>query len=501
MTAKPRRIALINTVSGIFMQLTTLLGGFIIPKLILDTFGSETNGLISSLNQFLNYIALLEGGLNGVVMASLYKPLSRKNYKKVGSIVATSRRFFRRISLVLIIYSVGLAVVYPLITHSSFSFGFICSLTMILTVKLFAEYCFSFTYKNLLNASKNGYIVSLTGISFMLLDIINTYVVCRFFPSIHILKLVSALLFLIQPFIFIRACKKLFPLDEPAKIDNKLIASRWDGLSINIAFFVHTNTDIALLTLFKDLQTVSVYSIHAMVAAGLRNIVSSTNAGIVPSIGAIYASGDKKKFNQRFDLFEYINFVEVFFLFGVGALLLHTFIMTYTRFITDADYYQPTFGLIFLAAEAIYMLRDPYVNLSYIANRFRDQNFPAYTEAAINIILSLALVGKHGLIGIAIGTFAAMLFRITYQIWYLKRNIIFRPVTKFLRRFLAFFIPVLTTIILCFKFIPVPEWNIYVWLGYACIYSAIMGVVIAIVSFVFFRSDVKQLIAYLKHRK
>ena len=66
------RITLLNALSNILLQIFTIISAFIIPKIILSYFGSEVNGLVSSLNQLLNYIALLEGGLNSVIMASLY---------------------------------------------------------------------------------------------------------------------------------------------------------------------------------------------------------------------------------------------------------------------------------------------------------------------------------------------------------------------------------------------------------------------------------------------
>lgn len=63
--------------------------------MILKTFGSDVNGLVSSLNQFLSYISLIEGGLTGVVLASLYKPLEEKNYNKVSGIVKATNKFLK----------------------------------------------------------------------------------------------------------------------------------------------------------------------------------------------------------------------------------------------------------------------------------------------------------------------------------------------------------------------------------------------------------------------
>ena len=72
-----KKVTLVNIVSNIILQIVTILSGFVIPKLILEYFGSNVNGLVSSLNQFLSYINLLEGGITGVVAANMYKPLKK----------------------------------------------------------------------------------------------------------------------------------------------------------------------------------------------------------------------------------------------------------------------------------------------------------------------------------------------------------------------------------------------------------------------------------------
>ena len=58
---KKINVTLLNAGSSLGLQIITIITGFIIPRLILSTFGSEVNGLVSSLNQFLGYISILEG--------------------------------------------------------------------------------------------------------------------------------------------------------------------------------------------------------------------------------------------------------------------------------------------------------------------------------------------------------------------------------------------------------------------------------------------------------
>ena len=59
--------AIYNIVSSLVLQVVVLISGFIVPKLIISKFGSDVNGLLSSIAQFLAYISLLESGIGPVV--------------------------------------------------------------------------------------------------------------------------------------------------------------------------------------------------------------------------------------------------------------------------------------------------------------------------------------------------------------------------------------------------------------------------------------------------
>lgn len=497
-------IAVLNTFSSLLLQVVSIISGFIIPKLILNTFGSETNGLVSSITQFLNYINLIEGGLNGVVLASFYKPLADKDSAKISSVFVTARNFLRKIAFIFIAYSIVLSVCYPLFTHSSFDFGFVSSLVLILSIKLFAQYCFSLANKNLLDASKHGYVAYLTHSALIIAETILTILVVKIYPNIHILKLASALLYLIQPMVYARAVKKRFNLDAHAEPDTQLIKDRWNGLAINIAAFIHNNTDITLLTIMTSLETVSVYAVYALVARGLSQLVKAISGAIAPSIGNLYAKGDEKKLNKKYDLFEYAIFLVSFFLFGIGILLVTPFVMIYTKGVTDANYYQPLFGIILLSAELFSVLRGPALRLGYGAGKFKDMRKVAFIEAGANIIISITLIPFLDITGVAIGTLIAMAYRSIWQNYYLRNHLINRPFSKFFKRFLLFFIPTTIIIVACWFLLPFTEYSVLYWLLHASCYALIFILVFGVISLLFFRKDLKTLLNYLskgKHRQ
>lgn len=215
------KVTLVNMISSLALQICTIISGFIIPKIILSYFGSDTNGLISSLNQFLSYISLLEGGVTGVVAANLYKPLVNGDNQKLSAVVVTSKKFFNKVGAIFIAYTFCLAIVYPLVFKMDFWYVFF--LTVILSMNLLVQYMFSITLRTLLNADKKLYIVSFTQIISTILNTILAYVSVKIYPSIHLLKLISGLLFFAQPVIYGRYVRKYYSIDWSAEADNQLL--------------------------------------------------------------------------------------------------------------------------------------------------------------------------------------------------------------------------------------------------------------------------------------
>ena len=490
------KVMLVNMISSLVLQIFTIISGFIIPKIILSYFGSDTNGLISSLNQFLSYISLLEGGVTGVVAANLYKPLVSGDNQKLSAVVVTAKKFFNKVGTILIAYSLCLAIVYPILFKMDFWYVFF--LTLILSMNLLVQYMFSITLRTLLNADKKLYIVSITQIISTVLNTIWAYVSVKIYPSIHLLKLISGLLFLIQPVIYGHYVKKYYAIDWSAKADNQLLKQRWNGFAINLAAFIHNSTDVSILTFFTNLATVSIYNVYSLVAVGLKSLVQALTSGISATIGQAYAREDWDELNQKMDLYEYIVFVLVSFLFTVGALLITPFVMLYTSGISDADYNQPLFGILLLVSEALYIVKYPHLNLSYDANKFKEITKPAFVEALINIVVSIALVGKLGLVGIAIGTMFAMIYRMAFQVYFTSTIVKNRSQSIFYKKLVLFAGVSVFGAFLCYKTLPVSSCTVWQWLIRAVEYGIIFGVLYLMVSLLFFKKELRFFKRYLK---
>lgn len=488
------RRTLINTLSSLLLQIVTIVSGFIIPRLLLKSFGSEVNGLISSLNQFLNYITLVEGGLNAVILASLYKPLSQNDENKINSIISAADRFYKKISLIFIVYTVILGTVYPLLVKNSFGWSYIFSLTLILSINLFSQYCFSITWRTFLKADKKVYVVSIVQITCIIINTIGVAILINIYPNVHIVKLFSALIYLLQPLIFNLYVKKKYKINKKTEPDKQALAQRWDGLGINIAAFIHNNTDVVILTLLADLKSVSIYSVYYLVTTGLKNLITSISGGIVPTLGHAYAESNSEKLNKIFDRYELIIYIATFLLFVLGGILITPFVMIYTKGIYDANYYQPILGWIMVLAEFAFCIREPYVNMAYVANKFKEVSKYAYIEAGINIVLSTILVIKFGIIGVAIATFIAMIYRTLANMIYLQKNILYRDIKKTLKRLLVFIVSSGVIIILSKLLFSMEEVSILGWIIYAIKNTILALAAYGITILIFYRKQIELII-------
>ena len=117
-----RKKLFLNTSSSIISQVATIICGFVLPRLILNHFGSEVNGLVNSITQFLSIIAFLELGIGSVLQFSLYKPLAEKNEEEISKVLVSGQKFFTKIALILLVYVLFLMGVYPLIANQNFGF-------------------------------------------------------------------------------------------------------------------------------------------------------------------------------------------------------------------------------------------------------------------------------------------------------------------------------------------------------------------------------------------
>jgi O-antigen/teichoic acid export membrane protein len=413
--------AFANIITSLTLQLITAICGFIVPRYILMAFGSNVNGLTASITQFLGYIALIEGGIGGVTRAALYKPLAKNNVAELSEIIKATEIFFKKLAYIFIIYMLILSATYPMIVKNDFEWLYTASLVIILGVSTFVQYYFGISYQMLLQADQKQYFINMVQVATLIINTVLTVALIKYGASIHVVRLGSAIIFIARPILYNRYVHRKYKLIKECKPNYDALNQRWSGLGHHIAYFIRYNTDIVVLTLFTSIKEVSVYSIHFMIVNSITNITKSFSVGIEAAFGNMISNNESEALLRNFRVIDFILNLTTVILFTVTDITIVSFVMIYTKGITDTNYYNPLFAFFLVLAHATDCLRIPYQSVALAAGKYKETRNGAFIEAIINIVISIILVNFIGLIGVAIGTFIAMAFRtIQYAVFSCK---------------------------------------------------------------------------------
>ena len=247
-----------NTFSSLLYQMVAIVCGFILPRAILSFYGSEINGLVNSITQFLAIFSFMDMGVGAVVQSALYRPLVEKNNEEISNVVTSASRFFKRVALILLVYILGLVVLYPQIANQNFDVLFCAELIVVMGISSFAQYYLGAVDQLILQADQKGYIqYYLQAASVLINTAVCTALIYLNF-SIVFVKLATSLIYVARPLIVRAYVNRHYNLNRHAQYKNEPIVQKWNGMAQHVSAVVLQSTDSIVLTMFASLSDVSV---------------------------------------------------------------------------------------------------------------------------------------------------------------------------------------------------------------------------------------------------
>ena len=494
-----KKLFALNTITSIIYQIVVLICGFILPRVILLQCGSEINGLVNSITQFLFVIQYLELGVGAATASALYKPLACNDNNKVNEIVSSATKFFDKIGAVLIGYVIILMIFYPKFNNSPFDFFYTTLLILILSINYFSQYYFGVVDNILIGANQRAYVQYSVQIITQILNTIVCVCLLKLGFGIHVVKLSTALIFLVRPLTVRLYVRKKYNLNRHVKYNIEPIEQKWNAVAQHISECILDSTDVIILTICSTLSNVSIYSVYNSVAFGMKQFFMAATNGTLSLIGEIYAKGDREELKQIYRWNEWATHSFVTIAFGCTACLITPFILVYTSQVTDTNYFQPLFGILLSLAHASHCLRLPYFTLIKAAGHYKQTQWNFIISSIINILVSVVLVSKFGLIGVTFGTMIAMLYQTTWMAHYCSKELIGVSYFDFIKQFVvdAF---IVTIILLTARFIVDIRATAIIWIFDAIKMLFFAILVSALVNIIFYRQYIKQLLKKIKSK-
>lgn len=486
----------LNTLSSLIYQITAVLCGFVVPKLILVAYGSEVNGLVNSINQFLEIVGFLDLGVGAVIQSALYKPLVEKNKTDLSLVAKSGNNYFRNIARVLLVYVVILAIVLPSTIGSSFDAIYIVSLILAIAISYFAQYYFGVVNGILVTADQKGYLKYNVQTVTLIINTLSCVILLKLQAPIQIVKLSTSLIYLVRPLYLYFYVNRNYDLDRKIKIEKEPIEQKRNGFAQHLAAFITGSTDTIVLTMFAGLKDVSIYSVYFLVINGLKQLLEVSTNGVQAFFGNLWAEGNTSELKKYFLWVVWLMHFIVTVVFGATMFLIIPFVLLYTDGTNDANYYVPAFSVCITIAYWIYCLKIPYNMMILVSGHYKETQHCFIITALINIVLSIVLVKEWGLVGVALGTLFALLYQTIWLLRYCVTVLVHIKKSIIIKQMLNSLLISGISILLCLG-INRTCIDVLAWVLLAIKVTLIWGTVAVIVNTLLFREYINKIVSVL----
>jgi O-antigen/teichoic acid export membrane protein len=411
-----------NTSWELTYEFIVVLLGFLAPRYIILTYGSEVNGLQSTIMQIIAIMTLLQAGAITASVYSLYKPVAENNYSEISLKLSASVRYFRKISYIFLVLVIIGAVVTSLLLQSGIDKGLIFIAFIIFGAKNALDLLFTSRFRILFNANQQKHIVSVA----LLIEqmIYYTLLFITLWLKLHFIYMYLWLLLgCMIKIIFMQGVfkKQYGNLITTSKNEvEPVIRGKNYALINEVSHSVVASSITILFSFLYGLEAASVLGVYWMVIRLLTMLAQALYASFAPSFGNLVAGGDHNTISRVFKIFQYAFFMINTFLYMCAAYMMLPFIRIYTSGITDAQYINQLLSITIIIYGIIYTYRIPYNIVVSTNGLFKETWLQPMLSSIFSLFVSIIL-GRINMVYVLIGPITFYLTNAVYQHFKIKQ--------------------------------------------------------------------------------
>ncbi len=404
-----------NLIFGLGGQIFNLLMNFINRTIFIHIMGVEYLGVNGLFSNILSVLSLAELGVGSAIIYHMYHPLSTNDNEKIKSLMYIYKTTYKYIGIFIAI--IGLCST-PCLGYIIKDNPNIENLNLSLVYLLFLMNSVSsyfYIYKaSLITADQKNYIVVLNQQKFIFLQSILQCVFLLTFKNYYLYLIVQILITICMNIAISRKANKLYPfildknIEKLSKNESKLIfrhvraafSHKFGGVVVN-------STDNILISSFIGVLWVGIYSNYLMLINIVNSLISQFFTAITASVGNLATTDDKEKCYNVYHKILFLNF----WIYGMCTIcllfLLNPFINMWL-----GEKYTLDFSIVLVLVINFYIsgMRQSTITYNSTLGLFWHDRYKPWFEASINLVASIYILKKYGLIGVFLGTTISTIF-------------------------------------------------------------------------------------------
>lgn len=396
-----------NTVVSVGIQLGTILLNFISRTVLIKTMGEQYLGINGLFTNILSMLSLVEMGVGSALIYLMYKPMADKDEKRLHLLMGAYAKIYTTIGLIILGIGVSLTPFIDFFMKESPDIQHLRVIYVLYILNMAVTYFFSYR-ASIINVAQKNYIVNWIKFKFTVVQYIFQIAILIISKN-YILYYLCAVIFTVFAnwTVYIRA-GKMFPFikgrtklglaqNEKKEIKKNISAMFFHKMGTFLVF----GTDNLIISKFVGIIEVGLYSNYTMLTNALTTAINLVFTSITASVGNLVNQEEGQK---SYSVFKKIFFANSWIV-GFCSVCLYVLFNPFIHLWLGKGY---TFDNAIVAVIVLnfYLthIRLPANVFKETAGLFWNDRYKSVIESIVNIVFSLYLVGRLGILGVFIGT-------------------------------------------------------------------------------------------------
>lgn len=407
-----------NAAMSVLAQAIMLFANFAVRKVFLMHLDSVYLGVNSLFGEVLTIFSLAELGFGTVMTYGLYKPLAQKDERKI----AIYMRFYARVYLVIAAVVAVLGVIF--VPFLDFFIKADANIQHLLPIYFLflanTVFSYFFAYKGtLLSADQKERMVSRNSYLFCVVRSVLQIAVLMLFSNFLAYLLVQSVISLLEGVWISGKVSKLYPYlkqYKEARLDKEEMRTIRENVMattlIRVGHVLLNATDHMIITRFVGLVWSGLFSNFSLITNALTTIFGQVIRAVTGSLGHFVAAESRQR---QYELYRMMD-LAVFWCYAFAAVCVYILAGPFVALWLGPSYVLDDRVVLVIAINFLISgILSLYWTFRSTMGLFVQGKYRSLVAAAINVIVSIWLAQRMGLVGVLLGTTIA---RVLVNLWY-----------------------------------------------------------------------------------
>mgnify|MGYP005909985117 FL=1 len=474
-----------NIVYGEVNVILTVLLSMVTRTALVRILGLSAVSLNGLFTEVIAVLSLAELGVGSAITYNLYKPLAGQDEQKLTQLMWFYKSAYRLIAgFILAAGLCFLPFVSCLIRNAEYDMGYLRLVYVIFLLKTVSSYFFSYK-RTLLDADQKMYLISAANTLFRFITVASNLAVLMLTHNFIAYLLSDVGVTLANNVAIAHIADRQYPFlkkrDRLPQEEKKKIFANMKHLFIGTLSGKITNsTDNILISVLVGTLQVGLYSNYSLIISNVRKILLLIPDAAAGSIGNLAVSESRERCHQVLCRMTFIIYLVTTFCSACILCMSDPFveILFGRKYLMD-DILQYSFVVNFF----YFVVREPLWRMMMVSGLFAKDKNISILGSSINLVVSIVLGLKWGILGIMLGTTCTLIIQIILKTRLLYREFLYLDAAHYqwllIKISAAAFAGLYISKVLCHMMIPAsPYGRLWVYFMVACIVSVSLNVVL-----------------------